>query len=100
MNRRDRRRAHAKLRAAGRAEVDPDRVVVARQVGGDTHIFHTPRTCNGHVVKEVENFITSYGGDNLLHDIELTFPDLTYRDFFVAFSRYQTAEAMVRGEEP
>jgi hypothetical protein len=32
-------------------------------------------------VKEVENFITSYGGDNLLHDIELTFPDLTYRDF-------------------
>lgn len=42
--------------------------------------------------------MTTYDGDNLLHDIELTFPDLTYRDFFVAFSRFQAAEAMLRGD--
>jgi hypothetical protein len=43
------------------------------------------RVCNGKAVRAVEAFITSYDGDDLLHDIELAFPDLTYRDFFVAF---------------
>jgi hypothetical protein len=60
---------------------------------------HT-RRCDGRAVRDVEAFITSYEADNLLNDIELTFPDPTYRDFYVAFSRFQAAEAMLRGEEP
>jgi hypothetical protein len=97
MNRHERRRAHAKLRATSGTKVDPDRVVMIRQVGGRTQIVHTPRRVHGRVVTAVENFITSYDGDHLLHDIELEFPDLTYRDFFVAFSRFQAAEDMLRG---
>lgn len=96
MNRHNRRRARAKLRATGGTKVDLDRVVAVRQVGNDTHIVHTPRRVNGRVVKAVEQFITAYAGDHLLHDIELQFPDLTYRDFFVAWSRYQRAEAMLQ----
>jgi len=35
----------------------------------------------------VERFILAYAGDNLLHDIELAFPNLSYRSFFLAFCR-------------
>jgi hypothetical protein len=35
----------------------------------------------------IERFILGYDGDYLLHDIELTFPDASYRAFFLAYSR-------------
>jgi hypothetical protein len=98
MNRRDRRRARALMRAAGRTAVDLDRTVIIRQDGDRTEIKHTPRRVDGRVVRAVEQFMTTYDGDDLLHDIELQFPDLTYRDFYVAFSRFQAAEAMLRGD--
>jgi hypothetical protein len=98
MNRHNRRRAKAKLHATSGTKVDLDKVIAVRRVGNDLHIVHTPRRVNGRAMRAVEAFITSYAGDNLLHDIELQFPDLTYRDFFVAFSRFQAAEDMLRGD--
>lgn len=35
----------------------------------------------------IERFIIGYDGDNLLHDIELTFPGASYRAFFLAYHR-------------
>ena len=37
----------------------------------------------------IERFILSYDGDDLLHDIELTFPGASYRAFFLAWGRAQ-----------
>ena len=35
----------------------------------------------------IEHFILGYDGDDLLHDIELAFPDASYRAFFLAYRR-------------
>jgi hypothetical protein len=37
----------------------------------------------------IERFILGYDGDNLLHDIDLTFPTASYRAFFLAWHRAQ-----------
>jgi hypothetical protein len=54
MNRRERRRARAMMRAAGRIAIDLDRVIVTRQVGNDAHTVHTPRLVDGRAVRDVE----------------------------------------------
>jgi hypothetical protein len=74
-----------------------DRVVVIRRRGDVTSLEHTPRLIDWEAAKAVEVFCTGYDGDDLLHDIELAFPTLSYRDFFVGFGRWQEAEAMMRG---
>jgi hypothetical protein len=78
--------------------VDPDRVVVRRR-GDVTNVVHAPRVVDGAAVVAVENFLTANAADsdNILHDVELAFPDLRFRDFFVAYSRWRDAEAMLRG---
>jgi hypothetical protein len=37
----------------------------------------------------IERFILAYDGDDLLHDIEITFPGASYRAFFLALRRAQ-----------
>jgi hypothetical protein len=49
------------------------------------------------MMRAVERFIVAYNGDNLLHDIELGFPGLSYRAFFLAFCR---AHDPIRWLEP
>jgi hypothetical protein len=39
----------------------------------------------------IERFILSYNGNDLLHDIELTFPGASYRAFYLAVQRAQEA---------
>jgi hypothetical protein len=39
------------------------------------------------MTREVEAFVRAYEGNSLLHDIELTFPGLSYRAFFLGFMR-------------
>jgi hypothetical protein len=39
----------------------------------------------------IEQFILSYNGNDLLHDIELAFPGASYRAFYLAFHRAQNA---------
>ena len=39
----------------------------------------------------IEEFILTYVGDDLLHDIETTFPRASYRAFFLALRRSQDA---------
>ena len=59
-----------------------------------------PRVVSRRDVKmmhRIERFIVSYNGDNLLHDIELTFPGASFRAFFLALGRTQDA---VRWIEP
>jgi hypothetical protein len=60
-----------------------------------------PRVVDGAMVAAVENFLTANAGhsDNILHDVELRFPTLSYRDFFIAHSRWRAAEAMLRGSK-
>jgi len=46
----------------------------------------------------IERFILGYSGDNLLHDIELTFPGASYRAFFLAYSRAQDPARWMESE--
>jgi hypothetical protein len=39
------------------------------------------------MMHQIERIILGYQGDNLLHDIELTFPGASYRAFFLAWGR-------------
>jgi hypothetical protein len=39
------------------------------------------------MARKIEKYILAYGGDDLLHDIELTFPRASYRAFFLGFKR-------------
>jgi hypothetical protein len=39
------------------------------------------------MMHRIEQFITLYRGDDLLHDIELTFPHASYRAFYLAYER-------------
>lgn len=41
------------------------------------------------MMMRIERFIVAYSGDNLLHDIEITFPNASYRAFFLAYLRAQ-----------
>jgi hypothetical protein len=93
------RRARALIRAGGgRMAVDLDYVVVIRRRGDRTEIVHAPRLVDGTAVRAVEAFCTGYDGDDLLHDVELAFPRLAYRDFFCGYRRYLAAERWVQGE--
>jgi len=40
----------------------------------------------------------AYEGDNLLHDIELTFPGASYRAFFLAYGRGQDPARWMKPE--
>jgi hypothetical protein len=42
---------------------------------------------NRRMMLAIERFIVGYTGDDLLHDIELTFPTASYRAFFLAYCR-------------
>jgi hypothetical protein len=46
---------------------------------------------DAQMMRRIERFILAYDGDNLLHDIELSFPGASYRAFFLAFSRARDA---------
>jgi len=39
------------------------------------------------MARAIENYILAYDGENLLHDIEITFPGASYRAFFLAWGR-------------
>lgn len=39
------------------------------------------------MMRRIEKYMLNYAGDDLLHDIELNFPDASYRAFFLAFHR-------------
>jgi hypothetical protein len=39
------------------------------------------------MMRAIERFILAYTGDDLLHDIELTFPTASYRAFYLAYER-------------
>ena len=43
------------------------------------------------MMNRIEKYIVGYNGDNLLHDIELTFPGASFRAFFLAYSRARDA---------
>jgi hypothetical protein len=60
-----------------------------------------PRVVSRRDVKmmhRIERFIVSYNGDNLLHDIELTFPGASFRAFFLAYGRAQDAARWIEPE--
>jgi hypothetical protein len=46
----------------------------------------------------IERFIVGYDGDNLLHDIDLKFPDASFRAFFLALGRAQDAARWLEPE--
>jgi hypothetical protein len=50
------------------------------------------------MMHRIERFILAYDGDNLLHDIELTFPGASYRAFFLALGRAQNAARWLDAE--
>lgn len=39
------------------------------------------------MMRQIERFILAYAGDDLLHDIELSFPTASYRSFYLALMR-------------
>jgi hypothetical protein len=43
------------------------------------------------MMRAIERFILGYHGDDLLHDIELTFPGASYRAFYLAQQRVKNA---------
>ena len=78
--------------------IDMDRVVILRRLGDATELVHAPRLVDSKAVRAVEAFCTGYDGDDLLHDVELAHPHLTYRDFYVGFSRWRAAERALAGQ--
>ena len=64
-------------------------------------IRHPPITVSNadkRMMHAIERFILAYDGDNLLHDIELTFPGASYRAFFLALGRTQDAARWLEPE--
>jgi len=62
---------------------------------------HPPTVVSRRDVKmmhRIERFILSYDGDDLLHDIELTFPGASYRAFFLAWGRSQDPARWLKPE--
>jgi len=72
------RRTQRTRRTGPRLAVDMDRVVIVRREGDATSLIHTPRLIDWEVAKAVEVFCTGYDGDDLLHDVELAFPTLSF----------------------
>jgi hypothetical protein len=50
------------------------------------------------MARRIERYILSYDGDNLLHDIDLNFPDASYRAFFLAYGRAQDPARWMKPE--
>jgi hypothetical protein len=50
------------------------------------------------MMRRIERFILAYDGDDLLHDIELTFPSASYRAFFLALGRARDAARWLEPE--
>ena len=50
------------------------------------------------MMRRVERFILAYDGDNLLHDIDLNFPGVSYRAFFLAIGRASDAARWLEPE--
>jgi hypothetical protein len=50
------------------------------------------------MMRRIERFILSYDGDDLLHDIDLTFPGASHRAFFLAWGRSQNAARWIEPE--
>jgi hypothetical protein len=67
--------------------------VIQRAQGAEppaNRIRHIPipvSNADKEMMHRIERFILAYGGDDLLHDIELTFPTASYRAFFLAYLR-------------
>jgi hypothetical protein len=99
------RRTRALLRGGGgRMGVDFDCLLIIRRApDGSVQVLHTPRAVSGRAVRAIEAFITRRPDDDhidaLLRDVELAFPNLSFRDFVVGFARWSAAEAMLRGED-
>ena len=51
----------------------------------------TVSTADVRMMHAIERFILAYDGDDLLHDIELTFPGASYRAVFRALGRAYAA---------
>jgi hypothetical protein len=43
------------------------------------------------IMRRIERYILAYDGDNLLHDIDLNFPGVSFRAVFLALGRAQNA---------
>jgi hypothetical protein len=50
------------------------------------------------MMRRVERFILAYDGDNLLHDIDLNFPGVSYSAFFLAIGRASDAARWLEPE--
>jgi hypothetical protein len=51
------------------------------------HIPIVVSNADKEMMHRIERFILAYHGDDLLHDIELTFPTASYRATFLAYLR-------------
>jgi len=64
-------------------------------------VVHKPITVSNadrEMMRRIERFILAYDGDNLLHDIELNFPDASFRAFFLAYGRAQDPARWLKPE--
>jgi hypothetical protein len=69
-------------------------IIPPRPIGPDDHVTHHKITISNTdkaAMHEIERFILAYHGDDLLHDIELTFPTASYRAFYLATLRVRNA---------
>jgi hypothetical protein len=80
MNRHERRRSAS---AARRVQRQPPITVSAADVAA---------------MHAVEKFVLAYQGDDLGHDIELTFPGVSYRAVFLALRRARHAARWFKAE--
>jgi hypothetical protein len=65
-----------------------------RRTIGAREVRHAPivvPNADVEMMRRIERFILAYDGDDLLHDIELTFPTASYRAFYLAYGRAQDA---------
>jgi hypothetical protein len=62
------------------------------------HYQITVSAADVRMMRAIERFILAYGGDNLLHDIDLNFPGASYRAFFLALGRAQDAARWLEPE--
>jgi hypothetical protein len=56
-----------------------------------SHHTITVSAADVQMMRRIEAFILAYDGDNLLHDIEISFPGASFRAFFLAYGRAQEA---------
>jgi hypothetical protein len=53
----------------------------------DKHDKYIVSYKDAEVMHRIENYMAAYDGNDLLHDIELNFPKVSYRAFFLAARR-------------